>query len=206
MLVCELGPYFAPVDFTAATGTSLDTKFLDTALEYCDDQALRSMLVNGFIFGFDAELQIVVLPHLLSLALGVERGTKELRRLIGEGYFRAVNATSAHLARLGGEDVVLTLGQLPCQMQAQGMVERKLEDRPRRMEDCGQPRKPLRDGLGVFVRPLNIATDPAGLVSGRRRLPREWKPTMRLVMVANAVLQSAALVWGEPVVAFSDGL
>ena len=60
-------------------------------------------------------------------------------------------------------------------------------------------------GLGVFVRPLSTITDPAGLVNGRRRLPREWKPTMRLVMVANAVLQSsAALVWREPVVAFSD--
>ena len=137
ILVGELGPYFAPVDFTAATDTSLDTKFLDTALEHCDDQALRSMLVNGFVFGFDAELQIVVLPHLLSLALGVERGTKELRRLIGEGYFRAVNATSAHLARLRDEDVVLALSQLPCRIQAQGMVKRKLEDRPRRTEDCG---------------------------------------------------------------------
>ena len=161
------------------------------------------MLVNGFVFGFDAALQIVVLPHLLSLALGVERSTKELRRLVGEGYFRAVNATSAHLARLGDEDVVLALSQLPFRMQAQGMVEQKLEDRPRRTEDAGQPRKPLRDGLGVFVRPLNTTTDPAGLVSGRRRLPREWKPTVRLVMVANAVLQSAALVWREPVVAFS---
>ena len=204
MLVDELGPYFAPVDFTAATGTSLNTEFLDTALEHSDDQALRSMLVNGFVFGFDAELQIVVLPHLLSLALGVERGTKELRRLIGEGYFRAVAATSAHLAELDDEDVVLALGQLPCRMQAQGMVERRLEDRPRRTEDAGQPRKPLRDDLGVVVRPLNTITDPAGLVNGRRRLPREWKPTVRLVMVANAVLQSAALVWREPVVAFSD--
>ena len=204
MLVDELGPYFAPVDFTAATGTSLNTAFLDTALEHCDDQALRSMLVNGFVFGFDAELQIVVLPHLLSLALGVERGTKELRRLIGEGYFRAVDATSAHLARLDDEDVVLALGQLPCRMQAQGMVERRLEDRPRRTEDAGQPRKPLRDGLGVLVRPLNAITDPAGLVNGRRRLPREWKPTVRLVMVANSILQSAALVWRQPVVAFSD--
>ena len=97
MLVDELGPYFAPIDFTAATGTSLNTEFLDKALEHSDDQALLSMLVYGFVFGFDAELQIAVLPHLLSLALGVERGTKQLRRLIGEGYFRAVNATSAHL-------------------------------------------------------------------------------------------------------------
>ena len=145
-----------------------------------------------------------MLPHLLSFALGVERGTKELRRLIGEGYFRAVNATSAHLARLGDDDVVLAPSQLPCRMQAQGMVERNLEDRPRRTEDCWQPRKPLRDGLGVFVRPLNTIIDPAGLASGRRRLSREWKPTMRLIMVANAVLQSAALVWREPVVAFSD--
>ena len=43
-------------------------------------------------------------------------------------------------------------------MQAQGMAERKLEDRSRRTEDCGQPRKSLRDGLGVFVRPLNTIT------------------------------------------------
>ena len=71
MLVDERGPYFAPVDFTEATGTSLNTEFLDKALEHCDDQGLRSMLVHGFVSGFDAELQIVVLPHLLSLALGV---------------------------------------------------------------------------------------------------------------------------------------
>ena len=53
---------------------------------------------------------------------------------MGEGYFRAVEATSAHLARLDDEDVVLALEQLPCCMQAQGMVERKLEDRLRRTE------------------------------------------------------------------------
>ena len=59
------------MDFTEATGTSLNTEFLDKALEHCDDQGLRSMLVHGFVSGFDAELQIVVPPHLLSLALGV---------------------------------------------------------------------------------------------------------------------------------------
>ena len=37
MHVGELGPYFVPVDFTATTGTSLNTAFLDTALEHCDD-------------------------------------------------------------------------------------------------------------------------------------------------------------------------
>ena len=80
MLVDELGPYFSHVDFTAATATSLNTEFLDKALEHCDDQALRSMLVNGFVFGFDAELQMVVLPHLLSLALGVVRGRSSISR------------------------------------------------------------------------------------------------------------------------------
>ena len=54
------------------------------------------------------------------------------------------------------------------------------------------------------MRPLNTITDPAGTVNGKRRLPREWKPAMRLVMIANAVLQATALVWQEPVVAFSD--
>ena len=200
----ERGPYFVPVDFTASTGTALNTTFLDTALEHSDDQALRSMLVHGFVFDFDVELQIVVLPHLLSLALGVDRGSKELDRLIGEGYFHAVEATAAHLARLDDGDVVIALGMLPCRMQAQGMVERKLEDRPRRTEDAGQPRKPLRDDKGVPVRPLNTITDPTRVVKGKRRLPREWKPTMRNVMSANAILQAAALVWQEPVVSFSD--
>ena len=83
---------------------------------------------------------------------------------------------AGHHCSIADEQLVLTLGFLPCRCAAQGTVERPLDPgRLRGIEDGGQPRKPENDSGGVPVRAVNAIANPKAVdpVTRRRRLPHE---------------------------------
>ena len=209
MLYDELGGYFAPADFSAPIGTHLATdRIFDELGDDFADQQLRHMIRTGIVFVPKPSLDMVVSPHLLSLANGFGRVDSELKRLATPecGYLEYVETLAAHVATLDDNDIALSFGRVPCICGSQGTVERKLElGRPRRIEDAGQPRKKTRNADRELIASLN---DQMGVEllddDGERLVPYERKPRIRDAMRDNAILQFAARIWGEPVVAFGD--
>ena len=148
-------------------------------------------------------IQILVCPHLLSLADGFANLNKELRRLRSLGYFEFNNNEESAYVRATGAagtvDVQLAIvafGILPCRCTPQGTRVRKLEpDRPRRISDCGAPRKACRDSSGAMASSLNGAIGfKSCLRDGTQKFPTESKPRLLAAMRDNTVLQSAARV------------
>ena len=150
---------------------------------------------------------------MLSLADGFANVDKELRRLCSLGYVEFnSHEESVHVrARncdgdIDAELVTVALGIIPCRCTPQGTRARKLEpERPRRISDCGAPRKLCRDGSGVPAPSLNDAIGfKTELPDGTPKFPTEHKPRLIHAMRDCAILQSAARVWREPVLSFND--
>ena len=79
--------YYLPLGFSAPLPTHLNTPAYFGALgDDYPDQSLRHQVKYGALFFADLDLQIVVCPHLLSLADGFANVDKELRRLRSLGY------------------------------------------------------------------------------------------------------------------------
>ena len=197
--------YFKPVDFEAPLGTHLNTKFLFEQIgDDYPDQELRHMLVDGFQLKIDPSLQIVLSPHLLSLAgIGFEKVDKELRRLASKelGYLKVVRQHAGHSCDLASDcRIVLALGRIPFRAQAQGAVARTLDPlRPRRIEDGGQPRKEAFDDEGNQALPLNV-------MLRKVYYSKEKKATVPQAMQADAILQYAGRIYGQPVLGWSDDM
>ena len=206
--------HFLPLDFAAPLPTHLNTTaYFEAIGDDYPDQSLRHQVRHGALFFANIELQIVICPHLLSLADGFSNVDKELRRLCSLGYVEFnSNEESVHVrARNGDGDidselVTVALGIIPCRCTPQGTRARKLEpDRPRRISDCGAPRKLCRDGSGVIAPSLNDAIGfKSELPDGTPKFPTEHKPRLIHAMRDCAILQSAARVWREPVLSFND--
>ena len=97
---------------------------------------------TGANFGADVALQIVLQPHLTTLAPGYTRVDAELKRLEGEGDLEFVDL----------------LDFLPCRFIQQGTRARGYEtDRTRRISDAGGPHLELHCNDGFLVIPLNDA-------------------------------------------------
>jgi hypothetical protein len=207
VLYDEVGPYIAPADFGAELSTHLDTDALFDALgPTFADQQLRHMLRTGVMFVPGPSLDMVICPHLLSLARSSDRVDSELARLATAGYVEYVAALDAHIVSLDDDTFLLSFGRVPCICASQGTVERTLEPgRPRRIEDAGQSRRPLRSVDDALVPSLN---DRMGVDdvddAGDRLVPWERKPTVAMAMAANCVLAFAAILWQEPVVSWGD--
>ena len=209
MLYDELGGYFAPADFSAPLDTHLAAdRIFDELGDDFADQQLRHMIRTGIVFVPSPSLDMVVSPHLLSLANGFGRVDSELKRLATPecGYLEYVETLAAHVATLDDHEIALAFGRVPCICGSQGTVERKLElGRPRRIEDAGQPRKKTRNADRELIASLNDQMGVERLADdGERIVPFERKPSIRDAMRDNAILQFAARIWGEPVVAFGD--
>ena len=206
--------YYLPLDFSAPLPTHLNTSaYFDALGDDYPDQSLRHQVKYGALFFADLDLQIVVCPHLLSLADGFANVDKELRRLRSLGYVEFNNNEESAFVRGTSAEgtvdvqlVIVAFGILPCRCTPQGTRARKLEpDRPRRISDCGAPRKTCRDGSGTVVSSLNDAIGfKSCLRDGTQKFPTESKPRLQTAMRDNAVLQSAARVWREPVLLFND--
>ena len=172
------------------------------------DQQLRHMICTSIVFVPSPPLDMVVSPHLLSLTNGFGRVDSELKRLAAPecGYLQYVETLAAHVATLGDNEIALVFGRVPCICGSQGTVERKLElGRPRRIEDAGQPRKKTHNADRELIASLNDQMGVERLGGDSERIvPLERKPSIRDAMRDNAILQFAARIWGEPVVAFGD--
>ena len=209
VLYDDVGCYFAPVDFDAPMPTTLRTQRLyDLLGDGYDDQSLRHMALHGFVFAPSPDMNMVICKHLISLADGAARVDTEFDRLRSNGYLQYIERLDEHYAALDDDRVCLAFGRLPCICASQGTRERKLEPgRPRRIEDAGEPRKPLVGDDGTVVRDLNTQMDVHGaFADGTPKHPKERKPAPRTAMHDNAVLQSMARVWREPVYCFSDDM
>ena len=100
---------------------------------------------TGANFNADVALQIVLQPHLTTLAPGYTRVDAELKRLEGEGYLEFVD----------------WLGFLPCRFIQQGKRAQKYEpDWPRRISDAGGPHLELPFKGGFLVISLNGMREP----------------------------------------------
>ena len=133
-----------PLDYGSKIRTHLGVEYISELLASCRDRGMVSQVCDtGANFGADVVLQIVLQPHLTTLAPGYTRVDAKLKRLEGEGYLEFVD----------------WLGFLPCRFIQQGTRARKYEpDRPRRISDAGGPHLELYCNGGFLVVPLNDAT------------------------------------------------
>lgn len=206
--------HFLPLDFTAPIATHLNTDaYFDAIGDDYPDQSLRHQVRHGALFFADVDLQIVICPHLLSLADGFVNVDKELRRLHSLGYLEFNTTEEEAFAWHKADDsqqgdvesLVVALGIIPCRCTPQGARARKLEpERPRRISDCGAPRKAVFDASSKRVVPLNEAIGFKRVEHGVQKFPTEHKPRMAHAMLDCSVLQSASRVWREPVLQFND--
>ena len=190
----EQGAYFKPVDFSAGVKTHLNVDALCSMLEDYPDRELVHMLRDGFVYVKNPDLDMVINPHLLSLAHGPQRVHDQLIEMgaAPQNYVRFVSKLQQHYAHVSEERILLAFGRLPCVCAAQGTREKKLDVGAdiRRIEDATAPHRTL-EGDDHVVRSVN---DMMTLLDddGRPLAPKERKPDNGYLMRGNAKLQSAA--------------
>ena len=186
--------YFKPLDFDAAPPSHLNNqKFFDMLGPDYNDQELRHMLVTGFFMKIAPPLQIVILPHLLSLADAFDNVDKELDRLASpeNNYLKFIAANHGHIDRASDDDICLAFGTLPFRANPQGSRKKKHTEKYRRINDAGAPHQLIYDESGCLCEPLNeyIAKSPTPNGPEVKHMPKH-------ALQSNAVLQHAAYVRG----------
>jgi len=158
----EAEPCCVVADFHAPILENLAQDELSTRLRHYPDQTLVANLVDGARLDADVELQLVLVPHLLSLAHGYESVAKELRRLEDAGWYRSF----PHIP------------YMPMYFNGNGAVPRKLEDRWRRCVEGGGPRHETCDAAGIKAISINDASHirfmPQHFVADQRPEFRQW--------------------------------
>ena len=192
-----------PLDFTSLPKSELNVPLIRQLLRDTPDRELLDHLQRGVDFKADLPLQIVLLPHMSSLAPHAPLVEKEIVRLINCGW----------------HEIFPDVPFLPLRLNPNGAVVRKLEQlRPRRVEnasaDGSRGGAPLVDSDGVTVISLNEAVGiheaaeggdptPAGTLQGdTRKWPKETKPAVLDKVHDLAVLRFAARVFDEDLVGF----
>ena len=195
-----------PLDFQAAVDSRRDAQgrlglnaaWLAGQLEGYEDQELAGHLFDGVNFKTELALQIVLTPHLVSMAPFVAGTNSELERLASLGYF--VRHDSLPFA--------------PCRATGCGSVPKKRSTNRRRTSDHGAPRKKTLDTEGLPVVALNDACDEstsprfATLMfdpthRGTPNWPKEVKPKIAHIAHDGAILAGAARAFGEPLYTFT---
>ena len=196
-----------PLDFLAPISSELNINLIEKLLDWCPDRELLDHIRFGVDFKAALPLQTVLLPHMNSLAPS----------------FALVEAELIRLKEKGWHHLVGSLPFLPCRINPNGSVSRKLESaRPRRTTnasaDGASSAGPLRDCDGVQVISLNAAVgihehDPPSEVPDSEggltpaflrnpKWPKESKPTIRDKIHDISVLRFAGKVFKEPIVGF----
>ena len=117
MLYDEFGGYFAPADFAAPIPTHIAIeRIFDELGDEFTDQQLRHIMYTNTIFVTEPSLDMIVSPHLLSLANGFGCVDSELARLASPacGYLEYIGALAAHVATLDDGEIALAFGRVPC--------------------------------------------------------------------------------------------
>ena len=153
----ETGACCVIADFQAPILENLNRAVLAERLHHYPDQTLLANLVDGARLDADVELQLVLVPHLFSLAHGYESVAKELRRMESAGWYRSF----PHIP------------YFPMYFNGNGAVSRKLEpDRWRRCVEGGGPRQVTLDASGLRAISINDA-------SHVRFMPRHFEQDQR---------------------------
>ena len=188
------------LDYDAPISTILNLDYIQAELFDFPDQEIVSFLLEGVQFKADLDLQLVFLPHLLSLAHGIFSVEEELQKLASRDYYGLF------------EHIPFA----PCRLEPLGSVPRKLGPW-RRIMDAGAPRKLVYDTQGVSVVPLNEASK--GVKSHHRdeahlhtpqydsdRWPPECKPCLADYAHDACILKHPAQLASEPVFCFNDDI
>ena len=160
----------------AEAGKRLDLKWLALALDTPRRRVrLSSRCVEAFgvaphrvpPIALRDDVSVVATPALLASTrpLWGSAGGDGYRVVFegGAGIGKPLPDPALYYATLDDDRVCLAFGRLPCICASQGTRERKLEPgRPRRIEDAGEPRKPLVGDDGTVVRDLNTQMDVHG--------------------------------------------
>ncbi|KAJ1624768.1 hypothetical protein T492DRAFT_844497 [Pavlovales sp. CCMP2436] len=150
------------------------------------DQALLAYLRmdGGVLLRADIDLQVVLLPGLLSLGNDVFATARDAEKLVAAGF-------------------IFTSDMLPfwpMRVNPQGLAAKRDGDGWRRICDGGAPRQLFFDADGTPVISLNDASNIDGFdIDGTRRFPHERKPTTTQLATDLAVLARCAHVLGERV-------
>jgi hypothetical protein len=132
-----------PVDFTTPLESHLNLKAFARELKGYPDQELLSFLLEGVRYKADVDFQIVLLPHLISLASGYHSLKSEVDKYANKGWYGIFSHSPF----------------LPFRAVPKGSTPRKLEpDRPRPITEAGAPRKKLLDSDGIEVISINETT------------------------------------------------
>jgi hypothetical protein len=139
----EGGPA-VPLDYGAAISSDWNNDYIEERLLGSDkwpDQQVVDMVLHGVRYQANVDMQIVLCPHLSSLALNVEEVEKNF------------------VDHLNREEYSITdfIPFLPCRVTPQGVVQQK--GKWRRTSDLGAPRKEARDEKGVPASSINKAID-----------------------------------------------
>jgi hypothetical protein len=187
-----------PVDFQAPISSHLNLDLFRAELEGYPDQELLGFLLEGVRYKTDLELQVVLLPHLISLKEGYGSLLSEVAKYEAEGWYGLFNHPPF----------------LPFRCVPKGSVPRKLElDRPRPITDAGAPRSELDDTEGRPVVSTNhsaLGRPPQQLAGkvpeqpGVSKWPHENKPTVGGALIALVILNAVAWLLHEPVLVASD--
>ena len=174
-----------PLDFELPFETHLDLDYLrfqceQGYLQGYPDQEILSMLFLGVRYKDDLDLQLVLLPHLLSFADGCDEIQSEMEGLVARGWY------SLHklLPYAPGRNIPRGIAPKP-------------GGKKRPTSEVGAPRKRQKDSNGAPVVPQNEAVKQADWTP-------EWKPTLAQFLQALAVLLHAAYMIGCPIFFFSD--
>ena len=175
-----------PLDFGKQIDTHWNLDYIWDNLKHYPDQELVSMLLQGVQYKADLDLQIVLLPHLISFGAGCKLIQKEVMEYAEKGWY------SIH-------DF---LPFLPIRNIPRGSTPRTGDaSRPRPTSDGGAPRNPVADSVGNPVIPLNVASK--GDKDEQKWTP-EIKPRVREMMVAIALFRYLAFHTGERVLIMTD--
>jgi hypothetical protein len=190
------------LDFGASTPTQFNVDYIRERLKDYPDQELVSHLVLGVRMLADLDLQLVLLPHLLSIE-GVE-----------EEVLREVMKLSVPPFEWVGFSESLPF--VPGRYIGKGVVP-KAGDQIRPIDEGGGPRSDLFDSDGFFVWALNAAiegredwdnySEDFVFMKGKAsKLPKESKPTARHVRIVIRILRAAARAAGMPLNGFLSDL
>lgn len=175
-----------PLDFREQIDTHWNLDYIWENLKHYPDQELVAMLLQGVQYKADLDLQIVLLPHLISFGAGCQLIQKEMLEYAEKGWY------SIH-------DF---LPFLPMRNIPRGSTPRPGDaTRPRPTSDGGAPRNPVVDSVDAPVIPLNVASK--GDKDELKWAP-EIKPRVREMMVAIALFRYLAFHTGEQVLIMTD--
>jgi hypothetical protein len=186
------------LDYEAETPTQFNLGYIQARLERYPDQELVSHLVLGVRMLAEIDLQLVLLPHLLSME-GMEEAVLEDLLVLSHPPYGWVGFSES-------------LPFVPGRYIGKGVVP-KAGDQIRPIDEAGGPRVLLEDSDGFIVWALNAtiegrqdwrnySPEQVFLKQSASKLPSESKPTTKHVRTVVRILRGAARAAGMPLLGF----